>query len=207
MAARAPIAARRAAVPRHPALTGRRRAARPALMALAAGVALAGCSEPVMTQADRAELRNIKPSHVVPKSSPAQLVNTFRAVCVDGPTTFEGRVAKLRDLSYVPTRPRSARGMQYFVVDDRRPSISLSARMCIATAEARTGQSERFGDYVARAFPGAQPLDPATLTATAERAWQVTTPRPGIIASTREPFQFISRYSLVFFDARAPETP
>ncbi|MEM9438220.1 MAG: hypothetical protein AAGA15_14375 [Pseudomonadota bacterium] len=170
---------------------------------LLATLALTACSEALTTNPDLAELQNIDRDRAIPKATPARLVNTFREVCVEGPAAYEAKEALLRDLSYVPARPLDDGASQLFVVDDRRPAVVLTQSMCMAVAEARTGQSERFEDYVAATFPAARPLDPASFDRNIEKAWQVSTPAPGIVASQREPYQAITRYSLIFFRAGA----
>ena len=180
----------------------------PAAIARAAWLACvalagAGCSEAVTTDPDQAELRNIYHVYGVPKSSPSQLVNTFSAVCVDGPASRADKEETLRDLSYVPVREWVPGESQLFVVDDRRPAVVLTQKMCMALAEARTGQSERFEDYVESSFKGARPLNAESFARNIERAWQVDAPRPGIVASQREPYQAITRYGLIFFSPGA----
>ncbi|MEM9438362.1 MAG: hypothetical protein AAGA15_15115 [Pseudomonadota bacterium] len=177
-------------------------AARVSTLALAV-LALTACSEALTTNPDLAELANIRDSRAIPNSSPAQLVQTFQQVCVDAPGSYDAKEALLRDLSYVPVRAQGVGGSQLFVVDDRRPAFVLTERMCTAVAEARTGQSERFEDYVVATFPAARPLDPASFDRNIEKAWQVSTPAPGIVASQREPYQAITRYSLIYFRAGA----
>ncbi len=155
-----------------------------AIAAVALLVAAAGCGGPT-TDADRAELDNIAPWNVVPKSSPAQLVTGFERFCLDGPRDLDALDGALRDGGYVPTGARHPTRGQVYLVDDRRPAIAVTRRMCVAQARARTGQTERVRDMVASRFPDARPMDPAAFGTGVEQAWRVVTPLPGIVATRR----------------------
>ncbi len=169
----------------------------PAAACLVAG--LAACEGPAST-ADRAELGNIAPWNVVPRSSPSQLVTGFRRFCVEAPGDPAAREEMLRDAGYVPTtRRRPGRG-QVFLVDDRRPAIVRGARMCIAEARARTGQAEAVRDYVEATFPAARPAAAAPFGRGTELAWTMDGPVPAVVATRRrsDP-DGRAVYSVIFF--------
>lgn len=134
-------------------------------------VVLTACSGAVTS--DQAELSNIAPWHMVPKSSPAQLVSAFDTHCVNGPTSLSEADKTLRKAGYV-SLPARQRGVRAYMVDDKRPAVARSARMCMVQAEARTGQTDRVNRYVKRKLRGAQPIDPAPLGRSIEQAWRVS---------------------------------
>ena len=151
---------------------------------LALGALTTGCVQGD-TQADRAELRNIRPWNVVPLSSPSQLERGFDQFCVTAPNSRKGQEAKLRKAGYVPTRARNAVDAQVFLIDTRMPAIFVSDRMCMARARARTGQTARIQGYVDATFPKATPVDASAFASDIEQAWQVETPSRAIIATQR----------------------
>lgn len=119
------------------------------------------------------ELANAAFRNVVPKSSPAALVATFRRFCGEDRPVVE-TAAMLRAGDYVETESgRDA--MRRFVVDDRRPAVLLEERAahrsCGVGAASRTGQAERVARFVPTEFPDAVPADPATFGEGIERAW------------------------------------
>lgn len=132
---------------------------------------LAACGGPVTP--DQAELSNIKRSHLVPKSSPAQMIKAFDRFCVDGPSDLAQADAQLRAASYVPM-PARDRGVRAYVVDDKRPAVARSARMCMVQVKARTGQTDKVQRYMRKTFVEAQPIDPAPLGRGIEQAWRVS---------------------------------
>ncbi|MGX9356569.1 hypothetical protein ACS3SW_15810 [Roseobacteraceae bacterium S113] len=146
-----------------------------------ASLALTACGPEI--RPDRAELVNMRFSNQVPKSSPAQLVGAFDRHCINGENTREAQEAELRAASYVP-RP-TKNDVQLFLVDNRRPAVALTDRICMVKARSRTGQTERFTNYVAETFPDATPLDKSTFSTRLENAWAVRDPAPGIIATER----------------------
>ncbi|WP_323035495.1 hypothetical protein [Pararhodobacter sp.] len=107
------------------------------------------------------EYANLRPSNIVPKSSPAALVTAFERFCLDGGRDVSLVSQRLRRADYVAA-PRDADSeVMAFVVDDRRPMVLLSrdGRYCAVAAESRTGQTARITAMLARRFPGARPVD------------------------------------------------
>ncbi|MCV2888051.1 hypothetical protein [Ruegeria aquimaris] len=169
-------------------------------------VTVSGCVQQG-TGPDAAELRNIAPWNIVPKSSPAQLVTAFRQFCVEAPASRSAQEGKLRNASYVPTAPRNGNKPQVFLVDDRRPAIVVSDTTCMARAYARTGQTEKMNDYVASAFPDARPVSPDSLPKTFEQAWSVNLPDAAIIATERvNDLGNSSGYGLILHRPNRPRT-
>jgi hypothetical protein len=147
---------------------------RPVLRLLVPLALLAGCVSPVPGPGagpDAFELANMRPSNVVPKTSPARLVASFETICLDGPADPGRAAAALRAQDYVETR--SGGLTRAFVVDDSRPAVLLGrdGRSCAVAAQARTGQTERIRALVARRFVRAQALDPARISPHSESAW------------------------------------
>lgn len=135
---------------------------------------LAACVSPVPGPGagpDAFELANLRPSNAIPKTSPARLVASFAATCLDGPTDPDRAAAALRAQDYVETRVRGQ--TRSFVVDDSRPAVLLGrdGRSCAVAARARTGQTERIRAMIARRYPAAQALDPARIGPRTESAW------------------------------------
>ena len=141
--------------------------------ALAACCWLAACSASPAYSPDAYELGNLDPANQIPKSSPAQLADTFKRVCLDGPADFVAAEAALRGAGFVPYPTRG--DYVTFVSDDRRPAILISRRGegCAVAALSRTGQAERLSALVAQSFPDAVTLDPTSLGRDLERAWKV----------------------------------
>lgn len=134
---------------------------------------------------DQAELRNIKPSNQVPKSSPAQLVRTFDRFCMSPQVDRAELEDRLRDANYAPTRRATTGKPQVFLVDDRRPAVVISDRACSVRALSRTGQTKRVGDYVMSNFLKAKPLDPGKVGHNVEQLWMVSAPERALIATER----------------------
>ncbi len=153
------------------------------LFSICLALNVAACGAPIST--DQAELRNIRPSNRIPKSSPAQFIKAFDQFCISGPRDRQRRETLLRDANYVPTKRWRAGEPQVFLVDDRRPAIVLSETICSARALSRTGQTERVRDFVKAEFPNARALRPAPFGKDVEQVWQVFTPAPAMIATER----------------------
>lgn len=159
---------------------------------------LAACGGPITP--DQAELANIRRSHLVPKSSPNQMIRAFDRFCINGPADPAQADVQLRAASYVPV-PARQRGTRAYVVDDKRPAVARSARMCMVQVKARTGQADKMQRYIAKNFPDAQPLDPAPLGRGIEQAWRV--PGPGLIATRRAMDADWHIYTLLLYRERA----
>ncbi len=148
---------------------------------LLAVAVLAACSNAAPTP-DRLELATIPRWREVPKSTPAQLVTAFDRFCVEGAPDMAARDADLRAAGYVPKVRATTTRPALYVVDDRRPAVAVSDRLCAVRAIARTGQRERVNRYVADTFPAARPLARDGLSRDVEQAWTI---EGGIIATTR----------------------
>jgi hypothetical protein len=135
---------------------------------IAACLALGACVEP---GAEGYELANMRPSNIVPKSSPARLVAIFEDICLDGPTDANATAGRLRTMDYVEVPSRQPRAIRSFVVDDSRPAIMLGSdgRSCAVAARSRTGQTERLRSLIARRYPGATALGGAGI----EQGWSL----------------------------------
>lgn len=148
---------------------------------------LSGCVAASPSSPELIELSNIKPSHIVPKSSPAQLVSAFRRYCL-ADTLDDARQALRKD-DYIqkPRRGRSA--VHSYVVDSRKPAVLLSGEAerfnCAVLAEARTGQTSRIEDFVTAGFPKLAEADPARLGPRTERAWLAAGANGGIVFTKR----------------------
>lgn len=137
--------------------------------------ALSACTPTGQLTSDIHELANIRPSNIVPKSSPKQLAGTFERFCLDGPRSAGRMESALRAADYVPV-PLRNRSIRAFVVDDKRPmvAISVSGRICTVEAESRTGQTERLRKLVADRFPNAIHYDAGELARlNLEQAWYI----------------------------------
>lgn len=162
---------------------------------------LAACSADGITS-DQAELANIAQFHMVPKSSPRQLVSAFDRYCARGPVGVVAADAQLRKAGYVPL-PVRHKGTKAYVVDDRRPAVARSARMCMVQAKARTGQTDRFQRYMKKNFPKAVAVDPAPLGRGIDRAWNVPG-NPGFLIATQRRVDLDRHiYALILFRAGA----
>ncbi|MEM6888657.1 MAG: hypothetical protein AAF636_11015 [Pseudomonadota bacterium] len=146
----------------------------------AAGLTLAACAPDGLSPADRAELDNMLRVNLVPKSTATEMVTAFDDFCVASPRAQTEQA--LRGAGYIPL-PDRAEGARAFAVDDRRPVVAFSDRMCVVRAKARSGQTDRFAAYVAETFPDAQPADPARFGDDIEAAWLV--PGPSVVATER----------------------
>lgn len=154
---------------------------RRALAGLAPLAVVAACSDAAPSP-DRLELATIPRWREVPKSTPAQLVAAFDRFCTDRAPDMDAQDAKLRAAGYLPkVRARADRPALY-VVDDRRPAVAVSDRICAVRAIARTGQRERVNRYVADTFPTARALARDGLSRDVEQAWAID---GGMIATTR----------------------
>ncbi|MBZ0123214.1 MAG: hypothetical protein K8F31_04950, partial [Roseovarius sp.] len=152
-----------------------------ALAVLAPLAVLAACSN-AAPPPDRLELATIPRWREVPKSTPAQLVGAFDRFCTDRTPGMAAQDARLRAAGYIPKVRASAGRPALYVVDDRRPAVAVSDRICAVRAVARTGQRERVDRYVAATFPAARPLARDGLSRDVEQAWTI---EGGIIATTR----------------------
>ena len=167
------------------------------MAALASAALLAGCSAEGLSP-DEAEVANIRKAHIVPKSSPGQLVNAFDRFCVKAPTNAKAREADLRGANYVPYRSKPRKGVQIWVVDSTRPAIGVSDAMCLVRARSRTGQTEKLRRYVAEAFPTAKSIAPQPLGRDIEQAWAL--PGDRILATQRTAgLGNHTAYSLILF--------
>lgn len=165
---------------------------------LAAGFSLASCGPSGLSPADRAELDNMWRFNQAPKSDPSQMVAAFDRFCV---TTPRGSAeAALRRAGYVPL-PEKTSGARGWVVDDSRPAVAVSDKMCVVRAKSRSGQTSRFTDYVARAFPQATPTDPQPLGDAIEAAWRV--PGPALVATERRRDVDFFVYTLIYYTPEA----
>jgi len=152
--------------------------------ALLAPVMLAACVGGTPSP-EAYELANIYADNVVPKSTPARFTRAFERYCLDDTT---GEIdARLRADNYVPVPRRDDARVQSWVVDDRRPAVMLldGGAGCSVAAEARTGQAAGVRALVARRFPGATPIDPATVGADGEQAWAVPDKTGSILFNQR----------------------
>ncbi|WP_195821735.1 hypothetical protein [Roseobacter sp. MH60115] len=154
---------------------------------------LAACSTQGVSS-DTAELRNMWRFNLVPKSAPAVMINAFDRFCTVGPRDD----ATLRAAGYVPL-PERTPGARAYVIDDRRPAIAVSDKMCVVQAESRTGQTARFQNYVTATYPGARAIDPAPLGKNIEQAWSLPTTPPSLIATERTVSLGWYRYALIHF--------
>lgn len=115
------------------------------------------------------EFANIAPWNVVPKSSPSKITEAFGDICLAD--TLADRQRALRQADYIPTRD-TGRGVRTYVADTKRPAVMLQGTTgCAVAAQARTGQTNRFIDFVAVTFPTARAVDPATIGPRVEHAW------------------------------------
>lgn len=164
---------------------------------LACWATLTACSSQNVSP-DTAELRNIKWSNQVPKSKPHQITQAFDRYCTHGPRDAKASEAKLRKAGYVPL-PEKVRGIKAFVIDDRRPAVAVSSKMCLVQADSRTGQITRFRNYVAKTFPDARPIDPEPLGKNIEQAWQIPSDPPALIATERTESFGWYRYAIILY--------
>lgn len=163
---------------------------------LAALALLAGCTAGGLGP-DAAELANMYSGNKVPKTAPAVLVQAFDRFCVNAAPTPAAHDAQLRAAGYVPTRKAARNGVRLYVVDDRRPAVAVSSRICLVQALARSGQTDAAQRYITGSFPDAEPIGTADLGAHVEQAWAI----PGAILATdrRADTGNHSRYSLILF--------
>lgn len=166
-------------------------------LAVLAAMTLAACSAQDVSS-DTAELRNMWRGNLVPKSSPASMVLAFDRFCTAGPRDD----AALRAAGYVPL-PENTAGTRAYVIDDSRPAVAVSDRMCLVQAESRTGQTARFQNYVAATYPGARAIDPTPLGRNIEQAWEIPTNPPALIATERTVSVGWYRYALILFQQNA----
>lgn len=167
-------------------------------VALPALALLAACSNAAPTP-DRLELATIPRWREVPKSTPAQLVTAFDRFCVEGAPGMAAQDARLRAAGYVPKVRATAHRPALYVVDDRRPAVAVSDRICAVRAIARTGQRERVNRYVAQTYPTARPLARDGLSRDVEQAWATGS---GIIATTRNLWAGnVTTYTVTLFTA------
>ena len=120
------------------------------------------------------EIANMRLSNVVPKSSPAALVQNFERFCLGGSTPASIRAA-LRASDYVEAPSLQPNGVTAFVVDDRRPMVMLddAGLLCAVGAQSRTGQTARIHRMINSRFPNADVLDPASISTNTEYAVRV----------------------------------
>jgi len=163
-------------------------------VALIACMALAACTTPGATPADRAELATIKPRNIAPKSTAEDLVTTFQQVCLNAPNRAV-QEATLRAAGYVPTGTGTT---QVFLVDDKRPDIVLTDATCVARATARTGQAAGAAAFIHDAYPNARPAKVSGRNI--EQAWQTN---QGTIATRRAFEDGVNTYWLILFRGSA----
>lgn len=161
-------------------------------------VSVGACSSS-QVGSDRAELANTWLYYEVPKSTPSQLVWSFERYCHNREDSLAENDKRLRADGFVPVSRQE--GARAYVVDDNRPAVAVSDRMCIVHAKSRTGQTDAFRSYVARTFPKARPIDPETLGRRIEQAWQL--PDSRILATQRGANLGWYTYSLILFQAEA----
>ncbi|MEO1025279.1 MAG: hypothetical protein AAFX07_06955 [Pseudomonadota bacterium] len=152
-----------------------------ALLILAISV-LVGCAGPTTT--DQTELLNIKLSNRLPKSSPSQFVAAFDKYCVEEKSP-SARESLLRNANYVPVAPKRPNEPQVFPVDDRRPAVVVSDRLCSVRALSRTGQTQRLSSYIEEKFQIFQPLPRNFVGSEVEQLWQIADYKPALIATDR----------------------
>ena len=149
-------------------------------------VSLSGCFD---SAPDKVELSNIRPAHVVPKSSPTSFVSTFEQMCLQPLNSGSAFEPTLRNASYVPTRRANAHGYRAYIVDDRRPAVLIRERndhrACAVMAIARTGQTQRVVNAVPRLFPNAKVASPS-LVEGAENVWVEEGVRKRVIFTSRD---------------------
>jgi hypothetical protein len=106
------------------------------------------------------EFANMRPSNMVPKSSPAAFEKAFNGYCLNGGASLETIAAKLRKDDYIATPRQTAEGQTAFVVDDSKPMVIVSndGRYCAVMATARSGQTARIHRFIANRFPKATPI-------------------------------------------------
>ena len=158
-----------------------------ARLGVAALFALSACQTPASSTPELIELSNIRPSNIVPKSSPAQLVSAFRRICLANSRAAAEQA--LRKSGYIEKPRRGGTGAASYVVDNRNPAVMLSGDAerfsCVVLAEARTGQTARIEDFVAARFPKAVETDPRRVGARTERAWLAAGNAGGIVYTRR----------------------
>lgn len=135
------------------------------------------------------ELANMRPWHVVPRSAPAVFVKTFRTQCL--PSRDTAQIEKtLRAANYIEAPSRGA--LRTFVSDDRRPMVTVGRTVngfvCGVSAKSRAGQTQQVNRFVAKTFPGARPVSPASIGPSIEQAWAIgpdllVTQREGVVRS------------------------
>lgn len=160
-------------------------------------VVLSACA-PQNPSADYAELNNMWRVNLVPKSEPYQVTQAFDRYCTNGPRDAKAADAKLRTAGYVPL-PRKVSGITAYVIDNERPAVAVSSKMCVVQAESRSGQTARFQNYVAKTYPAARAIDPKSLGDTIEQAWSVPSDPPAIIATERTESFGWYRYALILY--------
>ncbi|MFK7870538.1 MAG: hypothetical protein AB8B58_15025 [Roseobacter sp.] len=170
----------------------------PHAVVLLASLTLASCGTSGLSPADRSELDNMWRFNQAPKSDPSQMVAAFDRFCVNTPRA--SAETALRRVGYVPL-PEKTPGAQGWVVDDSRPAVAISDKMCVVRAKSRSGQTSRFTDYVARAFPQAAPTDPALLGEAVEAAWRVA--GPALVATERRRDVDFFVYTLIYYTPEA----
>lgn len=162
-------------------------------IALLSLIALAACTAPGATPADRAELSTIKSRNIAPKLSPEDLVTAFQRLCLNAPRDRAAHEAALRAAGYVPTGPGAT---QVFLVDDKRPDIALTDTTCVARATARTVQAAQAAAFIRQTYPNARDAQAAGL----EHAWQTT---QGTIATRRAFEDGVNTYWLILIRGSA----
>ena len=136
---------------------------------------LSACAGP--WSAEEFEVANMRPSNLVPKSSPASFAGTFERHCLDRLDAPETIGPSLLAADYILAPGARRAGHELYVVDDRRPSVMVAptpaGTFCGVIVSSRTGQTARARGLVARRFPGASPLDASALEPGTEAAWRV----------------------------------
>lgn len=155
-------------------------------------VALSACLPADDARSEVYEIAGILPSNVLPQSSPASLLRTFRKVCVDSDGVAQMEAA-LRSSDYVevPARRRTrSPETRFFVVDTTAPLVGITidekSTLCTVSAGSRTGQTNRFEDFVAEIWPEATPLAATAISPSAETAWALDSESKNIAFSLRD---------------------
>lgn len=147
---------------------------------------------------DTAELRNMWRVNLVPKSEPYQMTQAFDRYCTNGPRDAKASEAKIRAAGYVPL-PQEVPGINAYVIDNERPAVAISSKMCLVQADSRTGQTTRFQNYVAKTYPTARAIDPKALGDDIEQAWSVPSDPPALIATERTESFGWYRYAIILY--------
>lgn len=132
-----------------------------ALLAAACAPAVQPASKGTPLSPELYEFANMRPSNIIPKSSPAAFERAFEDFCLDAGPTAASVAAKLRKSDYVAAPAPASNGQTAFVVDDTRPMVILSddGRFCGVMARSRSGQTARVQRFIAKRFPKATQIE------------------------------------------------